>query len=190
MYRGMFFKNTKPDTIKEALWFEEQCVRRQGGYDLDATNLPDTAKWFPKGTVLKFEASTGKCAALKSAMVAEAAKSGATTLKISAGSFFNAGDTVAGVKVSAISRGDSFDTLTVAALTADVKAGDIVDNYADGDKVIGFQYDTFPIDKDASQQVTPTLVAMEIEEASLPFPVSDKVKAALNENGIALFKIQ
>lgn len=39
---------TKPEDIKEALWLEEQCLRRQGGYDLDRTNLPTTLKWIAR----------------------------------------------------------------------------------------------------------------------------------------------
>ena len=40
--RGYFMHRTKPEDIKEALWLEEQCLRRQGGYDLDRKNLPAT----------------------------------------------------------------------------------------------------------------------------------------------------
>ena len=61
MYKGMFLKKTTiPEKIKEALWWEEQCVRREGGYDFDSSNLPDDAKWLPKGAVLKFVKETGK----------------------------------------------------------------------------------------------------------------------------------
>lgn len=51
--RGYFLHRTKPEDIKEALWLEEQCLRRQGGYDLDRTNLPATLKFVAKGTVLR-----------------------------------------------------------------------------------------------------------------------------------------
>lgn len=187
----MFLKKTKPDSIKEALWWEERCIRRQGGYDLDTSNLPDSAKWLPKGTVLKFNATSGKCSVVKSAKVTEAAAKGATTVKVEKNSFFAVGDKVAGSAISAITKSEGYDTLTVAALSDALKIGDTVTDFdTENDVVIGFNYDTFPIDKDAAQQVTPTLQVMEVEEDSLPYPINDDIKKALNANGIVLFKIQ
>lgn len=187
----MFLKKTKPDSIKEALWWEEHCIRRQGGYDLDTTMLPDSAKWMPKGAVLKFDATSGKCSVVKSARATEAAAANATTIKVERNSLFVVGDTVAGSTISAITNGDNYDTLTVTALSVAIKTGDTVTNFdAENDVVIGFNYDTFPIDKDAAQQVTATLQAVEIEEDSLPYPINDDIKKALNANGVALFKIQ
>ena len=29
---GYFLHKTKPEDIQEAVWLEEQCLRRQGGY--------------------------------------------------------------------------------------------------------------------------------------------------------------
>ena len=191
MYKGMFLKkNSKPESIKEALWWEEQCVRREGGYDFDTTALPDDAKWLPKGAVLRFDKSTGKANVLKSTRVMENATKSATSIKVEKGSYFKVGDTIAGVAISAITKGDSYDTFTVAAITEALKAGDIVDDYKNTDIVLGFQYETLPIDKSVSMFVTPTLVVREVDEKSLMYPLSDKVKAALNANGTAQFKIQ
>lgn len=191
MYKGMFLKrNAVPENVKEALWWEEQCVRREGGYDFDTDNLPDDAKWLPKGAVLRFNKTNGKANVLKSTRVAEAATKAATTLKIEKDSYFKVGDTIAGVAISAITKGDSYDTLTVAELKENLKLGDVVDDYADGDILLGLQYDTFPIDKTINQQVTPTLVVREVDEDTLMYPLSDKVKAALNATGTAQFKIK
>lgn len=191
MYKGMFLKRTTiPEKIKEALWWEEQCVRREGGYDFDSSNLPDDAKWLPKGAVLKFVKETGKACVVKSTRVKENANKSATTLKIEKDSYFKVGDTIAGVTISNIVKGSDYDTLTVGALTDALKAGDAVDDYKDGDIVLGLQYDTFPIEKEFNQQVTPTLVVREVVESSLMYPISDKVKAALNKVGTAQFKIQ
>lgn len=191
MYKGMFLKRTTiPEKIKEALWWEEQCVRREGGYDFDSSNLPDDAKWLPKGTVLKFIKNTGKACVVKSTRVKENANKSATTLKIEKDSYFKIGDTIAGATISNIVKGNDYDTLTVDALPNALKAGDAVDDYKDGDIVLGLQYDTFPIEKEFNQQVTPTLVVREVVESSLMYPISDKVKAALNEVGTAQFKIQ
>lgn len=183
-------KNTKPDSIKEALWWEEMCVRREGGYDLDTDNLPDDAKWLPKGVVLRFDKTTGKANVLKSAKVAEKASEGATTIKLECGSYFKIGDVIAGGTISAVTRGESYDTFTVSATTGSLSANDIVDDYSDTDVVLGLQYETLPIDKSAYMHVTPTLVVREVDENSLMYPVSDKVKAALNAVGTVQFKIQ
>ena len=79
--KGYFIKKSKPTDIKEAVWLEEQCLRRQGGYNLDQSNLPASLKWLPKGTVLKLT-SNGNAIAVKTARVTEKAEKNATTLKI------------------------------------------------------------------------------------------------------------
>ena len=56
---GMFLHKGKPTNIKEALWWEEMCVRRQGGYDLDTSNLPAGFRWLAKGTILAFNKTNG-----------------------------------------------------------------------------------------------------------------------------------
>ena len=45
---GMFMRRTKPEHIQEALWWEERCVRRQGGYDLEMGNIPVSLRFLPK----------------------------------------------------------------------------------------------------------------------------------------------
>lgn len=182
---------TQPDNIKEAVWWEEKCIRRQGGYDLDRTNIPSSLRWLPKGTVLKLT-SAGKAQAVKTATVTEKADANATTLKIVSGSLFKVGDTIAGAQISAIITADGVDTLTVAALPNAVSAKTVVSDYDKAnDKLLGFSYDTLDLrDADASLAATPTLTVMEVEEDSLPFPINDDIKQGLNENGIALFKIQ
>lgn len=189
--RGFFMHKTQPDNIKEAVWWEEKCTRRQGGYDLDRTNIPSSLRWLPKGTVLKLT-SAGNAQAVKTATVTEKANANATTLKIVSGSLFKVGDTIAGAQISAIVTADGVDTLTVAALPNAVNAKTVVSDYDKvNDKLLGFSYDTLDLrDADASLAATPTLTVMEVEEDSLPFPINDDIKQGLNENGIALFKIQ
>lgn len=190
-YKGMYQERTVPTNIKEALWWEEQCVVRQGGYDLDQSNLPADLKWLPKGTVVKL-GSDGKAVAIKTAKVAEKATSGTKTVKVVAGTLLNVGDTIGGYKISAIAKTATVDTLTLSAATsADINAGTVLTNYdSSSDKILGFTYATKELDKDASQQVEPTLRVMEVEEASLPYPINDEIKVGINANGIALFKIQ
>ena len=188
--RGMFLHKTKPDHINEAVWLEEQCLRRQGGYDLDRSNLPATLKWLPKGTILKFDASTGKAVAVKTAKVVE--KATTTTVKIASGSLYKVGDKIAGKAISAIASANGVDTLTVATLDNAIEKDTVVTDYDKSkDVLLGFSYDTLDLrDPDAALAATPTLRVMEVEEDTLPYPINKDIKDGLNANGIALFKIQ
>ena len=184
-------KKTKPTDIKEAVWWEEYCIRRQGGYDLDQSNLPRALKWLPKGTVLKLSATGGNAVAVKTATVTEKAAQGATTLKIATGSLVQVGDTIGGAKVTAITTGDTYDTLTVEALTDAIEAKTVISDYdAENDTLLGFSYDTLDLDSEASIPATPTLQVMEVDEETLPYPINADIKTGLNANGVALFKIQ
>ena len=189
--RGYFMHRTKPEDIKEALWLEEQCLRRQGGYDLDRTNLPATLKWVAKGTVLRL-VTGGKAQVVKTVKVTEKASKSATTLKIVSGSLFQVGDKIAGSTISAITSSDGVDTLTVSALANEVAANAIVSDYdKTKDVLLGFSYDTLDVrDQDSSIAATPTLQVMEVEEDSLPYPINEDIKLGINAVGIALFKIQ
>ena len=182
---------TKPDDIKEALWLEEQCLRRQGGYDLDRTNLPTTLKFVAKGTVLRL-VTGGKAQVVKTAKVVEKADKAATTLKIASGSLFKNGDKIAGATISAIASTDGVGTLTVSALDNAVAKDAVVSDYdKTKDVILGFSYDTLDVrDQEASIAATPTLQVMEVEEDSLPYPINDEIKAGIRANGVALFKIQ
>lgn len=183
---GMFLHKGKPTNIKEALWWEETCVRRQGGYDLDTTNLPSDFRWLPKGTVLGFNAENGKAQVVKTAQVYANAAKDATTLKIVANPLIKVGDTLAGSTISAISTEDGVSTLTVSALAEAVSKDAIVD---DGTSVIlGLAYETTDLRDNDFPQVTPTLQAFEIEEDSLPFAINDAIKEKLGP--LHQFKIQ
>ncbi len=176
---GMFLKKANPTDIKEALWWEEHCVRRQGGYDLDKTNLPTDFRWLPKGTVLGFNKTTGKAFVIKSAVAYEAAESGATTLKIVDNGLYAVGDKIAGSTISAISTADGVSTLTVTALAKAVAKDAAVDSMEEGAVVLGLAYETTDLRDNDFPQVAATLQAFEIEEDTMPFPVSEAVKEAL-----------
>ena len=182
---------TKPEDIKEALWLEEQCLRRQGGYDLDRTNLPATLKFVAKGTVLRL-VTGGKAQVVKTAKAVEKADKAATTLKIASGSLFQVGDKIAGATISAIATTDGVDRLTISALGNAVAKDAVVSDYdKTKDVLLGFSYDTLDVrDQESSIAATPTLKVMEVEEDSLPYPINDEIKEGIRANGIALFKIQ
>ena len=189
--RGYFMHRTKPEDIKEALWLEEQCLRRQGGYDLDRSNLPSTLKFVAKGTVLRL-VTGGKAQVVKTAKAVERAEKSATTLKIASGSLFKVGDKIAGSTISAITSSDGVDTLTVSTLANEVAKNAIVSDYdKTKDVLLGFSYDTLDVrDQESSIAATPTLQVMEVEEDSLPYPINEDIKLGINAVGIALFKIQ
>lgn len=173
--------NVKAEEIKEGLWWEETCWRRQGGYDLDTTNLPSSMRWFPKGAVLAFNAKSGKAVLVKTAKVYEDAAANATTLKIEDNGLFAVGDKIAGKTISAIAVEDGVATLTVAALAKKLTAGDVVaDENATG-TLLGLNYATVDLRDNDFPSVTPTLQAYEIEEDTLPFPVNDDIKKGLGD---------
>lgn len=190
---GYFLHKTKPEDIQEAVWLEEQCLRRQGGYMLDRINLPSSLKWLPKGAILKLSGDgKGNAIVVKTAKVAEKAEKQATKLKIASGSLFKVGDKIAGATISAITSSDGVDTLTVSALANEAAKGAVVSDFdKTKDIVLGLSYDTLDLrDPESEIPCTPTLQVMEVEEDSLPYPINDDIKTALNAVGIALFKIQ
>ena len=184
---GMFLKKATPTDLKEALWWEEHCVRRQGGYDLDITNLPAGTRWLTKGTLLEMSTG-GKVKVVKSAKVTANAAANDTTLKIEYNPLIKVGDTVAGSAISAISTDDGVSTLTVAALSDAVSKDDIVTTATSGSKVVGLLYETIDLLDNDFPSVSVTLQAFEIEEDTLPQPINSTMKGWLGP--LHQFKIQ
>jgi hypothetical protein len=185
---GMFLKKGQPTNIKEALWWEEQCVRRQGGYDLDTTNLPAGTRFIPKGTLLELIAGTGKVKVVKSATVYANAAQNATTLQIVENPLIKVGDTLAGSQISAISTEDGVSTLTVAALASAVSKDAVVTTATSESVIVGLQYETIDLQDVDFPQVAVTLQAFEIEEATMPQPINATMKQWLGP--LHQFKIQ
>jgi len=185
---GMFLRKGNPTNIKEALWWEETCIRRQGGYDFDTTNLPDGFRWLPKGTVLGFNASTGKAYMIKTAQVYANAAKDATSLQIVENPSIKVGDKLFGSTISAIETAEGVSTLTVSALSKAVTKDTIIDSLEASSVVLGLAYETTDLFENDFPQVAATLQAFEIEEDSMPFLVSDGIKAALG--ALHQFKIQ
>lgn len=191
--QGMFFRKSTSTNIKEGAWWEEHCIRRQGGYDLDKSNLPTDFRWLAKGTVLKFDKDTGKAKLLKSAKLAADAATGATEIKVEDTGILKVGDTLGGNAITAITKADGVATLTVGATSAELKAGDVISEYdKDTDILLGLAYETNDLRDNDNPFVTPTLEAVEIEKDSLPIPVNDDIIEGLNKPGYGkhLFRIQ
>ena len=182
MHRG------KAQDIKEALWWEETCIRRQGGYDLDKSNLPATLRFLPKGTVLAFNGENGKAIAVKSAKVYEAAAVGATTIKVEANDLLMVGDKLGGSTISAMTVEDGIATLTVGELEAAIPAGSVIADDNSKGVLLGLQYETNDLRDNDYPQVTPTLQVYEIEEDTMPYPINDDIKKGLGDRH--QFKIQ
>lgn len=189
---GMFYKKVQATPINEAEWWEERCVVRQGGYDLDQSNLPTGLQWLPKGTVFKFKQDgSGQAIALKSCKVINDAKSGASTLEIAPNHLLKVGDTLGdGITINAISKGAYKDTLTVSTLNANIKSGTVLSDLKSTDVVLGFSYDTLDVrERDNCFSVTPTLRVEEVYEETLPYFINDEIKDAINKYGYARFRI-
>lgn len=189
--QGMFMRSNRPQSIQEASWWEERCVRRQGGYDLDMSNLPQDLRWLPKGVVYKFDASTGRAQVVKSCKVIAEAKSGATSLEVAANHLLNVGDKLGeNITITAITHGTDKDTLTVSGLAETIKANTVLTDLKATDVVLGFGYETLDVlYRDSNQTVTPTLRVEEVEEATLPYFINDEIKDAINKYGYARFRI-
>ena len=173
----MEYKVVNGHSIQEGVWNEKTCVRRQAGFDLDKTNLPEGMEYLPKGAVLALDATGLKVVLVKTAKAAAKANASATSLKVDKGHALKVGDVIAGSAISKIDASNSeYDTLTVSALGSEVAAGAVVAD-ANAEKVIGLNYATVKIDSCPS--CTPTIQAYEIEEDTLPYPVNDAIKEAL-----------
>lgn len=184
---GMFYHKSSGTNIKEAAWWEEQCVRRQGGYDFDKSKLPATFRWLAKGCVLKIDKESGKVVLVKSAEVVEKANAEATKLKVKDNGIFIIGDKVAGSNISKIEVADGIATLTISALAGGANVGEVVSDYdSEKDTLIGLAYETTDLRDNDFPQVTPTLVAMEIEKDTMPYPVNDSIIEGLNKAGVGM----
>lgn len=172
----MFYKESTPTNIQEGRWDEKTCVRRQAGYMVDETAIPSGTKWLPKGAPMTLLTS-GKVAVCKTATVYENAAASATSLKVEKGHLFAVGDKVAGATISAVNTSaNDYDVLTISTLAAKADKGTIVDD-GNAANVIGLNYATIALD--GQQSCTPTIQAYEIEEDSLPYPLTAGIKEAL-----------
>ncbi len=172
----MFYKEKSPVNIQEGVWDEKSCVRRQSGYVIDETGLPKGKEWLEKGTPLAIK-DDGKVKVCKTAKVYETAAKSATELKVYKGHLFAVNDKIAGSTISAIdSSNNDFDKLSVSALAEKADKDAVLDD-GDAANVIGLNYATVHLD--GMQSCTPTLQAYEIEEETLPYPISNAIKAAL-----------
>lgn len=171
----MEYKYTIPTNIVEGVWDEKSCIRRTSGFSLDATNLPSSMGWLPKGAPLALNSTKTKAVLVKTAKVYEDATSSAS-VKVYKNHALIVGDVIGGQAVSAIDAANAnYDVLTMAAaITA--SSGEVLSE-SNGSSVIGLNYATVKIDSYPS--VTPTLQAYEIEEDSLPYAINDAIKTAL-----------
>lgn len=172
----MIYKETYPTNIQEGQWDEKTCVRRQSGFVVDETNLASNLRWLPKGAPLAILES-GKVAVVKTAKLYEAAAASATSIKVYKSHALVTGNKIGGSTISAINTDNTnYDVLTISALSKKADKDSVLDD-GNASKVIGLNYAT--IELDGQQSCTPTVQAYEIDEDSLPYPLSDDIKTAL-----------
>ena len=165
--------------MTEGKWDEESCRRRIGGYDFTKASFStDETKWLPKGAPLALDSATGNAVLIKTAVANAAALAEATSLQVKKGHLLAVGDVINGSTISAISTGDDYDTLTVSALAAGIAENEVVDTLG-SKKVLGLNYTSVKMRGQVT--VTPTLQAYEIEEDTLPYPLSDAIKQGLTD---------
>ena len=173
----MFYKDSKSTLQKEGVWDEKSCVRRIGGYDIDKTSLPEGATHLLKGTVMAYDASTGKVKLVHTAKVYEKANQSAVSIKVEKGGSLKVGDTINGKAVSVIDTSNTnFDVITIEAIDEAIEKGTVIAD-ANAPKAIGLTYASVKLDDMPSCSVT--LQAYEIQEDTLPYPVNDIIKEAL-----------
>ena len=173
----MIYKESYPSNIQEGVWNEQTCVRRASGFVVSQESLPSDLKWLPKGAPLAYNATTQKVSVCKTAKVYEEAAKDATEVKVYKGHLLAVGDKVGGSAISAIdTTNKDYDKLTVATLANKAEKDSVLDD-GNAKNVIGLNYATVYLD--GMQSCTPTLQAYEIEEETLPYPLSDAIKEAL-----------
>lgn len=177
----MYYKDTTQRVIREAVWNEGSLVARQGGYTLDKANIPADLREIAKGAPISI--STDGAKLIKTAKVYAKAAKAATELQIEKGSAVVVGDTLSGVKVTAIAKGDSYDTLTVEALEDALEAGAVINSDIEGTAALNVA----TVANQGTPDLAATLAVYEIEEDSLPYPINDTIKAALG--ALHVFKI-
>jgi len=173
----MYRKETTLEQIPQAVWDVESTVRCVAGANLDTSSMPDGSKRVLKGTPLMFDKTTGEAKVVKTAKVVAAADAEATSLSVAKGSIFKVGDTIAGSKITAIdSSAEDKDVLTVEALSEAVAKDTVVDD-GNGKSVVGMNYATAKMEDFIFFFKQKT--AYEIQEDTLPYPLSDDIKTAL-----------
>ena len=176
----MFMRSNRPQSIQEASWWEERCVRRQGGYDLDMSNLPQDVRWLPKGVVYKFDASTGRAQVVKSCKVIAEAKSGATSLEVAANHLLNVGDKLGeNITITAITHGTDKDTLTVSGLAETIKANTVLTDLKATDVKKRLKEDGVDLIE----------VIDSMGRTQRAHFINDEIKDAINKYGYARFRI-
>lgn len=112
---GMTVKRRKDSNVPHVMIHKIADIR--GGVSVKTADLPSDVDFLPEGTFLESPAD-GICSVKKYAMLYEDTQVTATSVKIAKGSLLNVGDIIVGdginvnVKVEAITRGDSYDTIT------------------------------------------------------------------------------
>lgn len=166
-------------TVQEGVWDEKTCIREDAGISIDKTNLPANMAYLPKGSPIGLNQTKDKAVLVKTAEVFEDAAAG-KTIKVGKRHALVKGDIIGGNEVTAIdSSNANYDVITIkTALTAE-NVGEVKKGVVLSEDVVtlGLNYATVKLDSMPS--CTPTVQAYKIDEASLPYPINDKIKGEL-----------
>lgn len=178
----MHYKQIIPDNIKEGVWDEATCVRRQGGFDIDKSNLPADMQYLPKGAPV-YLTDEGKVKLIKTIKAYEHISGGVTSMKVYKGSAAIVGDSILGTTITEIDKSNAnYDVIKTKAATPPAPVNKDESLFFAGgtdaeEGCIGLVYATVKLDDFPACSVT--IQAYEIEEDTLPFSLTRNIKTAL-----------
>lgn len=175
----------KGQEVEKELYNVKSGYRLAGGFNIDDSDIDD-GQYIPVLAPLAVDFKTRKAKVSKSVKAVEAIN--ATTLKVQKGSFakvsMHLGNGDNGATITAIDTTNAnYDTLTLSATIADVKAGDVLfEAKTNTGKVVKNPANFLNyarVKKEAGATVTALGQAYEIQTNKLYVPVSDKDKETL-----------
>ena len=177
------------DLVNKILWDESKATRANGGFSLAAT-LPSGSLYVLKGAPISVNHTSRVATIVKTGLVVTGSTT--TVTRVEKNHFFIVGDVIAnavsgnGVAITAIDTSNAdYDALTHLTNGGAFSAADVVfEATAVGTGDATYKYAANGLLSDNVKNTgTPTLTlvigALEIQEANLPYSVTDAIKTAL-----------
>lgn len=188
MAAGMKYDLTPIEVEKEALRFET-VYRLSGGFNLEDDKLVE-GSFLPSACPLCVDFVTRRAKAVKNVRVSEDVAADALVIKIAKGSLAYVGmflgNGTKGTTVSSIDKTNvNYDSLTVTALGATAKAGEVLfEASAAGGTTVKHKANLLNYARtkvEAGATVTAIGQVFEIKETKLSTPISEKDKESLGD---------
>lgn len=164
------------------LWDIETAKQLDGGFLI--TNAPAGLDIIPRGTLVAVDQVERTAKVVRTAKVATAVTSSATSVKVSKGHNLAKGDVIGingkSVTLGAITVGTDYDSFTITAgALGELAIGDVLMSY-DGTTACAVDgILTADAVVDANPTASVTFAAVGIKSAALPYPVGKEAKAQL-----------